>query len=157
MGIEIERKFLVQGDRWRGQGTATAYSQGYIAIEDARTVRVRIAGDRAYLTIKGPATGLARPEYEYPIPLTDAQELLAHLCGTPPVEKIRHRIPTGDGLAWEVDEFLGANAGLILAEIELDDPDRPFDRPEWLGEEVSDDPRYRNSYLASHPYGQWSP
>lgn len=157
MGIEIERKFLVQGDRWRGQGTATPYSQGYIAIEDARTVRVRIAGDRAYLTIKGPAIGLARPEYEYPIPLDDARELLDHLCGTPPVEKIRHRIPTRDGLAWEVDEFLGANAGLILAEIELDDPDRPFDRPEWLGEEVSDDPRYRNSYLASHPYSQWSP
>lgn len=154
MGIEIERKFLVAGDAWRQQaGAVTRFSQGYLSRDPARTVRVRIAGEQAFLTIKGATTGATRAEFEYAIPLADAQQLLP-LCDGPVVEKRRH-LCTHAGMTWEVDEFLGANAGLVLAEIELTAEDQPFERPAWLGEEVTGDARYVNANLAVRPFGQW--
>ncbi|MFN3303494.1 MAG: CYTH domain-containing protein [Roseateles sp.] len=154
MGIEIERKFLVAGDGWRAQaGSATRFSQGYLSRDPARTVRVRIAGERAFLTIKGATTGATRAEFEYAVPLADAQQLLA-LADGPVVEKIRH-LCVLDGLTWEVDEFLGANAGLVVAEIELQSEEQVFTRPTWLGDEVTGDARYVNANLAVHPYTSW--
>ncbi|MFT7724346.1 MAG: CYTH domain-containing protein [Roseateles sp.] len=155
MGIEIERKFLVRGDGWRQPAEAqTRFSQGYLSRDPARTVRVRVAGERAFLTIKGATTGATRAEFEYAVPLADARQLLA-LCDGPVVEKIRHRCVAGGGLAWEIDEFLGANAGLVVAEIELASEDQPFARPAWLGEEVTGDARYVNANLAAHPFTGW--
>lgn len=154
MAIEIERKFLVAGDSWRGLAAGVAYRQGYLVSGSGLTVRVRIAGDTGYLTIKGATSGIARSEFEYPIPLNDASEMLDTLCGRPIIEKVRHRIPW-NGLIWEVDEFAGANQGLIMAEVELKDPNQIIQLPAWIGEEVSHDPRYFNSYLAEHPYREW--
>lgn len=154
MGIEIERKFLVTGDRWRTLGgVAKTYRQGYLCSGEGRTVRVRIAEDRAFLTIKGPPSGLARAEFEYPIPVADAGELL-QLCLWPPVEKVRHRIAIAD-LVWEVDDFLGANQGLVLAEVELVAEHQAIALPDWVGLEVSGDRRYTNAYLAQHPFQTW--
>ncbi|MFN3860213.1 MAG: CYTH domain-containing protein [Roseateles sp.] len=154
MGIEIERKFLVAGDGWRAQaGSATRFSQGYLSRDPARTVRVRVAGQQGFLTIKGATSGAARAEFEYAIPLADAQQLLA-LSDGPVVDKIRH-LCVVDGMTWEVDEFLGANAGLVVAEIELQSEDQPFTRPAWLGAEVTGDARYVNANLAVHPYTSW--
>jgi adenylate cyclase len=154
MGIEIERKFLVNGEGWReGATTSTRYSQGYLSRDPARTVRVRIAGDAAFLTIKGATQGATRAEFEYAVPLPDAQQLLA-LCDGPVVEKIRHLCPFG-GMTWEVDEFLGANAGLVVAEIELTAETQSFERPAWLGTEVTADARYVNANLAVRPFGSW--
>jgi adenylate cyclase len=155
MGREIERKFLVVGDAWREGAVGTLYRQGYLSRETGRTVRVRVAGDAAYLTIKGPVEGIARAEFEYPIPAEDVDALL-ELCDGPPIEKCRHIVPFG-GLRWEVDEFLGANAGLVVAEIELESEDQEFARPPWLGREVSDDPRYFNSRLVEFPFSAWGP
>lgn len=152
MAIEIERKFLVQGEAWRS-ATPERLSQGYLSRDPARTVRVRVAGDTAWLTIKGKSEGIARAEFEYPIPLADAQALLA-LCEGPLIDKFRHRTEHA-GHVWEVDEFLGDNAGLVLAEIELGSADERFETPPWLGTEVSDDPRYFNSALSRHPYTRW--
>jgi adenylate cyclase len=152
MGIEIERKFLVNGDAWRN-APATTICQGYLNRDKHRTVRVRIAGERAFLTIKGVNKGAARAEFEYPVPLEDARQMLA-ICEPPLIEKRRHVVEY-HGSRWEVDEFLGANAGLVVAEIELTTPDQPFARPEWLGEEVTEDPRYCNSSLSLHPFSQW--
>lgn len=149
MATEIERKFRVQGDGWR-QGAGTHYRQGYLSRDPDRTVRVRLAGEHAWLTIKGRTIGLARPEFEYPIPLADGEALL-QLCDGPLVEKIRRRIDYR-GMVWEVDEFFGANAGLVLAEIELSHPDQTFDAPPWLAEEVSADPRFFNANLSLRPY-----
>lgn len=154
MGVEIERKFLVEGDAWRTLGEATLLRQGYLSLEPTRTVRVRIDGERAFLTIKGKSVGASRGEWEYPIPVPDAAELLDTLCQQPLVEKVRHRIASGPH-TWEVDEFLGANAGLVVAEIELSSEDEPFAQPDWIGREVTGDPRYFNSRLISHPYSQW--
>lgn len=154
MGIEIERKFLVQGDSWRSQATGQEYRQGYIVADQNRTVRVRVVGDRGYLTIKGPTVGLGRAEYEYPIPLRDAEEMLTHLCGLPLIEKLRYRLEVA-GLLWEVDEFAGANRGLILAEVELQTPEQAIALPEWIGPEVTGDPRYYNASLARYPFSQW--
>ncbi|MBD2019583.1 CYTH domain-containing protein [Leptolyngbya sp. FACHB-36] len=154
MATEIERKFLVQGDGWRTV-SGTRYRQGYLADTNGRTVRVRVAGDRGYITIKGPTRGVARAEFEYEIPLDDAEELLDTLCDRPLIEKTRYRIPWGD-LAWEVDEFAGENQGLIVAEIELPSVDRAIDLPDWIGEEVSHDARYYNVNLAKHPFTNWS-
>jgi adenylate cyclase len=154
MGIEIERKFLIQGEGWRQLGTGTPYRQGYLVNTKDRTVRVRVAGDQGYLTIKGSSDGIQRSEYEYAIPLSDANELLDTLCQRPFIEKTRYRIPYQD-VVWEVDEFSGANQGLIVAEVELKDPNQPLDLPEWIGSEVSDDPRYFNANLVSHPFSQW--
>lgn len=152
MATEIERKFLVVGDAWR-QGAGIRYVQGYLNRDKARTVRVRIAGGQGFLTVKGPNRGAVRSEFEYPIPLADAEGLLA-LCDGPLIDKLRYRIPLGNHV-WEVDEFLGDNAGLIVAEIELGHEDESFARPDWLGKEVTGDPRYYNSSLASHPYCTW--
>lgn len=154
MAVEIERKFLVNGENWQSLGRATVLRQGYILADHGRTVRVRVAGDRGYLTLKGPSSGLSRAEYEYDIPLTDAEEMLRLLCLAPIIEKTRYTIPMED-VVWEVDEFFGENAGLILAEVELISETQAIALPEWIGEEVSGDPRYFNSFLTKHPYSQW--
>jgi len=154
MGVEIERKFLLQGDAWRGLGQAVLLRQGYLSSARERVVRVRIEGEQAMLTIKGANVGATRGEWEYPIPLADAVELLDGLCEQPLIEKVRHRIEHA-GMVWEVDEFLGANAGLIVAEIELASEDQPFEKPEWIGAEVSGDARYYNANLIRHPFSQW--
>ena len=154
MGVEIERKFLLQGEAWRGLGQRVLLRQGYLSSARERVVRVRIEGEQAMLTIKGANMGVARGEWEYPIPLADAVELLDGLCEQPLIEKVRHRIEHA-GMVWEVDEFLGANAGLIVAEIELASEDQPFEKPEWIGAEVSGDARYYNANLIRHPFSQW--
>ncbi|MGK5013117.1 CYTH domain-containing protein [Janthinobacterium sp. MDB2-8] len=154
MGVEIERKFLLQGDAWRGLGQAVLLRQGYLSSARERVVRVRIEGQQAMLTIKGANVGATRGEWEYPIPLADAAELLDGLCEQPLIEKYRHRIEHA-GMVWEVDEFLGTNAGLIVAEIELASEDQPFEKPEWIGAEVSGDARYYNANLIRHPFSQW--
>lgn len=154
MGLEIERKFLVAGAAWRGQGKGTAYRQGYLSVEPGRSVRVRLADDSAWLTIKGKTEGMARAEYEYPIPAADAAELLDALCLHPLIEKVRYCIEYG-GHTWEVDEFSGDNAGLVLAEVELAAPDEALELPDWIGQEVTDDPRYYNASLQVHPYREW--
>lgn len=154
MGVEIERKFLLQGDAWRGLGQAVLLRQGYLSSARERVVRVRIEGEQAMLTIKGANVGATRGEWEYPIPLADAAELLDGLCEQPLIEKYRHRIEHA-GMVWEVDEFLGANAGLSVAEIELASEDQPFEKPDWVGAEVSGDARYYNANLIRHPFSQW--
>jgi CYTH domain-containing protein len=154
MAIEIERKFLVKDDRWRSLATGVVYRQGYITASRDRTVRVRVAGDRGFLTIKGKSVGLSRAEFEYAIPLEDAMTLLDTLCEPPLIEKVRYRLEYS-GLIWEIDEFGGENAGLILAEVELSDANQAIAIPDWIGEEVSHDPRYFNANLTKHPYCQW--
>jgi len=154
MGVEIERKFLLANEGWRGQGTPTPMRQGYLVADPVRTVRVRIEGERAVITIKGKSTGASRGEWEYEIPVPDATELLDGLCEQPQVEKIRHRIEHA-GHTWEVDEFLGLNAGLVVAEIELEDEDEAFEKPAWIGAEVTGDKRYYNSSLNRMPYSRW--
>lgn len=153
MGVEIERKFLLAGDGWRSLGDAVSMRQGYLSSDKARVVRVRVEGEQAYLTIKGKSVGATRGEWEYPIPLADARELLA-LCEQPLVEKTRRRIDFR-GHTWEVDEFFGVNAGLVVAEIELPSEQASFDKPDWVGAEVTDDPRYYNSSLVKRPYTSW--
>lgn len=153
MGIEIERKFLVQGTLWRAGEPGVPLRQGYLNRDKERTVRVRQAGPEAFLTIKGAPQGLVRAEFEYPIPVADAQALLA-LCDGPLVEKTRYRRWV-DGTLWEVDEFHGENAPLVLAEVELPSAEADFARPAWLGAEVSHDTRYLNSHLAQHPFARW--
>lgn len=152
MALEIERKFLVTSDAWRAT-PGIRLRQGYLNRDKDRTVRVRIAGNDAFLTVKGRTTGTTRAEFEYAIPLADAEQLLA-LCDGPLIDKIR-RVVVHQGSQWEVDEFLGDNAGLVVAEIELQSEDQAFARPDWLGQEVSADTRYFNSSLATHPYGKW--
>ncbi|MBE3025171.1 CYTH domain-containing protein [Janthinobacterium sp. BJB1] len=154
MGIEIERKFLLASDAWRGLGQPVLLRQGYLSSARERVVRVRIEGEQAMLTIKGANVGATRGEWEYPIPLADAVELLDGLCEQPLIEKVRHRIEHA-GMVWEIDEFLGANAGLVVAEIELASEDQPFEKPEWIGAEVSGDARYYNANLIRHPFSQW--
>ncbi len=154
MGVEIERKFLVKTDDWRALGSGVLYRQGYIVKAPEATVRVRVVGEQGYLTLKGKQRGLVRPEFEYPIPVADALAMMELWCHPYIVEKMRYRIPLG-GLTWEVDEFLGLNQGLILAEVELDDPQQTVPLPDWIGEEVSDQPQYYNSYLARQPYALW--
>jgi adenylate cyclase len=153
VGVEIERKFLVTGDGWRGGGPAEAMRQGYLNLDPDRTVRIRVAGDRAYLTVKGRARGAVRREFEYPVPVADAEALL-DLCEGGIVTKTRTRVP-GPDVVWEVDEFAGDNAGLVVAECELESEDQAFARPSWLGDEVTDDPRYGNSSLARRPFSTW--
>ncbi len=154
MSVEIERKFLVNGNGWRQLGQGTLYRQGYVPTTHG-TVRVRIAGDQGYLTLKTPTVGLSRREFEYPIPLADAHELLDLLCDRPLIEKTRYRIPIGQHV-WEVDEFAGENQGLILAEVELSHEQEAIALPDWVGQEVSGDRRYFNSYLAQHPFTTWA-
>lgn len=154
MGIEIERKFLLANDAWRGQGQPTLMRQGYLVADPVRTVRVRIEGERAVVTFKSKSIGASRGEWEYEIPVPDAAELLDRLCEQPLVEKTRHRIEHG-GHTWEVDEFQGENAGLVVAEIELASEDEAFDKPAWIGREVTGDARYYNSSLIRLPYSRW--
>jgi CYTH domain-containing protein len=154
MGIEIERKFLVRGDQWRSLGTPVRYRQGYLAADIKRSVRVRVAGDRGLITIKGSTEGITRAEYEYEIPRADAEAMLDQLCNRPLIEKNRTKISL-NGVVWEVDEFFGANQGLIMAEVELNSPQQAIDLPDWIGEEVSTDPRYFNSNLVQHPFTEW--
>ena len=154
MGVEIERKFLVSSDAWRGLGQVTFLRQAYVSAEPERTVRVRIEGERAFLTIKSASVGISRGEWEYPIAVHEARELLDQVCLPNRIEKARTRIATASGV-WEVDEFFGANAGLVVAEIELASAQQSFDKPSWLGAEVSTDTRYANSNLMRHPYSSW--
>lgn len=160
MGIEIERKYLVLAPAWRAvrdalpADAAESLRQGYLSAVPERTVRVRTAGPHAWLTIKGRSVGATRAEYEYEIPCDDARELLDRLCQKPLVEKVRWRFMNGAD-RWVVDEFSGANQGLVLAEIELSSEDEPFDLPAWAGVEVTDDRRYHNSSLVARPYSTW--
>lgn len=154
MATEIERKFLLANDAWRTGVVGRRYRQGYLSTDKARTVRVRTIDDEAYLTIKGATRGVSRLEFEYPIPAADAGVMLEQLCEQPIIDKTRYRIPHGDHV-WEVDEFHGVNAGLVVAEIELGSEDQAFERPDWVGEEVSGDPRYFNANLIAHPYCDW--
>ena len=159
MAQEIERKFLLTSDAWRAQVTrSTRMAQGYLTRLDGElraSVRVRLAGDSAWLNLKSLSLGISRLEYEYPIPLTDAEEILQHLCVDGRIEKTRHYIPHGDFL-WEIDEFWGENAGLIVAEIELPTVDTVVALPEWIGAEVTDNARYYNVALAAQPYHRWA-
>lgn len=153
MGTEIERKFLVQNDQWpRDEGTL--YRQGYLSTVKERTVRVRLAGDQAFLTVKGISRGATRSEFEYSIPVDDALIMLDTLCQRPLIEKRRYKIDA-NGLTWEVDEFLGENKGLVLAEVELEDEQQTVEKPSWVGPEVTDDPKYFNANLVQCPYRKW--
>lgn len=155
MRREIERKFRVCGDEWRGAAVEVIpIFQGYLCIDPERTVRVRIAGREAWITIKGRSCGPERAEYEYPIPAGDAEHLLHCVCLPGRIEKTRHRIPYA-GLVFEVDEFHGANAGLVLAEVELPATETVIEKPAWLGEEVTGDSRFYNAYLSRYPYSTW--
>jgi CYTH domain-containing protein len=157
MKMEIERKFLVTGDRWRTVAEdGLPCEQGYICSgPDQVTVRVRRMGNKGFLTLKGASQGISRPEMEYEIPLADAVYMLRHFCADRLVSKTRYRREVG-GLIWEIDEFSGRNEGLVLAEIELEHADQTFSAPDWLGAEVSHDRRYFNAALASNPYREWA-
>lgn len=155
MAIEIERKFLLANEDWRDQVIkSVTYRQGYLSSSKESSVRVRIEGKQAKLNIKSATLGIHRHEYEYPIPIEEALEILDTLCRKPLVEKTRHFVHVGQH-EWEIDEFKGENAGLIVAEIELNTEDETFEMPSWAGKEVSDDPRYYNVSLVSHPYKDW--
>lgn len=152
MATEIERKFLVTGDGWQS-ATPTYYCQGYLNRDKHRTVRIRVAGEHSFLTVKGITTGASRAEFEYQIPLGDAKALLA-LCEGPLVEKMRHVVEHA-GMRWEIDAFLGDNEGLVVAEIELESEAQEITLPKWVGAEITGDARYYNSNLATEPYKQW--
>lgn len=156
MKQEIERKFLVTSESWRAAaGVGLPCRQGYISAEVSEvTVRVRLMGGQGFLTLKGPTNGISRPEMEYEIPATEAEYMLEHFCSGGLVSKVRY-ILIHNGLRWEIDEFSGENAGLIVAEIELDNENQPFEKPEWLGKEVSLDRRYTNAALARNPFREW--
>lgn len=155
MSVEIERKFLVTDEGWRAEsGPGQELRQGYMATSEVCTVRARIAGADAWLTIKGATSGVTRREFEYAIPLADAQAMLRELCPDGLIEKTRYKVAHGTHV-WDLDVFAGANAGLVVAEIELGAESEPFDRPPWVGEEVSHDPRYFNSALLRHPFDRW--
>jgi CYTH domain-containing protein len=152
MAKEIERKFRVKEGSWR-LAKGTQYRQGYLNSEKERIVRVRTIDDKGYLTIKGLTIGASRMEFEYEIPRQDADTLLA-ICEKPLIEKNRYKVEHG-GFVWEVDEFFGENRGLIVAEIELESEDQTFSKPDWVGNEVTGDPRYFNSNLIKNPYTKW--
>ena len=153
MAIETERKFLVMGTDWKDGAASSEFSQGYLSQDPERSVRVRIAGDQAFLTIKGMSKGISRQEFEYPIPADDARQLLS-LCLPAIISKTRYIVET-KGHRWEVDEFHGDNQALVIAEVELDSASETIELPPWVGEEVSDDPRYYNVSLAKSPYREW--
>ena len=154
MALEIERKYLVKDDTWRVMAQGTPYRQGYLSITPERTVRVRTIGDKGYLTIKGVSRGAARAEYEYEIPVAEAQAMLDDLCQKPLIEKNRYKIEY-KGLMWVIDEFFCENKGLILSEVELQNEEQSFEKPEWIGKEVTADPRYYNANLIRHPFKIW--
>lgn len=154
MGTEIERKFLVRGDAWREGARGTRYRQGFLSTDPDRTVRVRSWSGGARLTIKGRSRGATRAEYEYDIPVEEANEILDRLAKRPLIEKTRYLVEVS-GLTWEVDEFHGENEGLVVAEVELRSEAQAFERPKWCGDEVTGDPRYYNANLVEHPFGAW--
>jgi adenylate cyclase len=155
VGVEIERKFLVRHDGWRPAVVSSVdIVQGYLANTARSSVRLRVAGEAATLSVKGMTPGVRREEFEYPVPLEDARHMLATLCEGPLLGKRRHVVAAGMH-RFEVDEFTGPNAGLVIAELELARPDEPFARPDWLGEEVTDHARYYNFRLVSDPFGGW--
>ena len=155
MATEIERKFLVRDDSWRDDADdGTLYQQGYLSSGGSCAIRVRVAGTRAYLSIKRASSGISRAEFDYTIPLADAESILNDLCIRPPIEKTRYLVGYGEHM-WEIDVFAGENEGLVLAEIELKHEDERFEHPVWVGKEVSEDERYYNAYLAEHPYRHW--
>ena len=154
MGKEIERKFLVRDNSFRALAQGTIYRQGYLSSAKERVIRVRTIDDKGFLTIKGITTGATRAEYEYEIPVKEAEAMLDELCEKPLIEKNRHKI-AHKGLIWEVDEFFGENQGLIFAEVELESEDQPYDKPEWITDEVTGDPKYFNSNLIQNPYKNW--
>lgn len=154
--IEIERKFLVESDAWRAQSSRSCHMrQGYLNQDPHCSLRVRIADNRAWLNIKSVTIGTMRHEFEYEIPISDGHQMLDTLSRKPLIEKTRHYVTLGPHI-WEIDVFEGDNTGLIVAEIELDAPDESFDRPEWLGQEVTHDIRYYNTCLATQPYRDWA-
>ena len=152
MGVEIERKFLVTGTQWRAV-EPTFYRQGYLCRDGQWTVRIRVAGETGFLTIKGETVGATRPEFEYPIPIEDARDMLDR-CREPIIEKHRYRVEHA-GRVWEVDEFHGDNQGLVVAEIELESEQQSIELPDWVGPEVTHDRRYFNSRLSVDPYKNW--
>ena len=154
MGIEIERKFLVKSDIWKNLGNKKFYQQGYLLIDKSKTIRVRTIDDKGFLTIKGASIGISRSEFEYEIPIDDGKQMLELLCEKPLIEKYRTKIKLNE-LIWEVDEFINDNAGLIIAEVELKNENQKIDLPEWIGEEVSGNHHYNNSYLVKNPYKNW--
>ncbi len=155
MATEIERKFLVVNDAWRAYVKKYVRQiQGYFTTNKSCSIRVRVSGDHASLNIKSATLGITRTEYDYPLPLQDAMEMLDHLCNKPLIEKTRYYVEHG-GHIWEIDVFEGDNAGLIVAEVELNSTDETIDLPEWAGLDVSDDPRYYNVCLVTHPYKDW--
>jgi adenylate cyclase len=155
MPVEIERKFLLCSDAWRNQARSRVLMrQGYLSSGNRCSIRARIGGDSAWLNLKAKRSGMTRLEYEYPIPVEEANEILDELCEGPLIEKYRHEVVLGAHV-WEIDEFLGSNAGLIVAEIELDSETESFERPSWLGDEVTTDERYYNFNLAKHPFTLW--
>ena len=156
MATEIERKFIVKGDFSKEVCDSQRIVQGYICSQPGRTVRIRIRGEKGFLTIKGPSDdkGLSRYEFEQEIPLPDAEQLM-NLCEKGANDQVRHLVRVGKH-TWEVDVFHGANEGLVMAEIELASEDEPFEKPDWIGEEVSGDRRYYNSMLTKEPYSQWT-
>ena len=155
MAIEIERKFLVNKDKWNEQskGKGVFYRQGYILIDPAKTIRVRVGADKGFITIKGASVGASRPEYDYEIPAQDAMEMLDNFCASD-VSKTSYKLTYG-GKLWEVDEFTGKNEGLIIAEIELRDEQEAIDLPDWIEQEVTDQEKYYNSNLSVKPYNSW--
>jgi CYTH domain-containing protein len=153
MALEIERKFLLKEGAWRNE-KGTMYRQGYLNSAKESTVRVRIIDDKGYLTVKGISRGAVRVEYEYEIPVAEAKAMLDDLCEKPLIEKMRYKIAF-NGLVWEADEFFGENQGLLMAEVELESENQEFTKPDWIGEEVTDDPKYYNANLIYHPYSKW--
>jgi adenylate cyclase len=155
MALEIEHKFLLATEDWRREiQHSEILKQGYLSSQPTSSIRVRICEERAWLNIKSATIGTHRHEYEYEIPVDDAREILFHLCNKPLIEKTRHYVQHGNDL-WEIDEFEGVNQGLIIAEIELSEIGQSFDKPTWLGKEVTEDLRYYNNNLALHPYAEW--
>jgi adenylate cyclase len=155
MATEIERKFLVRKDLWYAvqKPDGVEIRQSYLVNEPDKVIRIRTAGNSGFLTIKGPTQDATRREYEYPVPVQEAEEILNHFT-TKSIGKVRYNIKF-DRKIWEIDEFFGDNDGLIIAEIELKSRDEPFEKPSWIGEEVTSDPRYYNSYLCDNPYNSW--
>jgi CYTH domain-containing protein len=153
MAREIERKFLVKNDDYKKQAQGTLYMQGYLNSAVERVVRVRTVNDKGFITIKGRTTGISRLEFEYEVPFKDVADML-EICEKPIIEKHRYKVDY-KGYTWEIDEFHGANQDLTVAEIELPSEEAVFEKPSWVGREVSGDPRYFNSNLINHPYSEW--
>jgi CYTH domain-containing protein len=154
VGLEIERKFLLKSDKWKSLGNRKFYQQGYLLIDKSKTIRVRTIENQAFLTIKGASSGISRREFEYEIPFEESKFMLDNLCEKPIIEKYRTKIEIDD-VTWEVDEFIGDNTGLVIAEVELQNENQKINLPDWIGEEVSGNRQYNNSYLVKNPYKNW--